>query len=423
MVTEVCNVDGTPAGKHERVVSYGAPRRVYGVRNLGGGLTVATSCADLMHLTQVRASGLDVSYLNALASELPIPGAMQTPYLAVFSVPPGFAITSSGRFPVRLSPSQTTRWAQTGTAPTKVSRALDVAMQHAVGQAKRVAVMGGGGVDSSALFGLVHDMNRNHVQSALFSLCFDGEDSDLPYLDALEAHTGARAHRFTPAESSGRVQDALIMDAQPYLWPTGAWELEAALRAKAWGAEVLLTGAGGDDTFAPWWPNRWWSLPSRKKDRVHAYYTHARRAAAIASRGCLQSAAGIAVREPYVDLELVQTAAGFSAKELEPGGVSRGLLRHLMQRNVPREICHRQSKADFTPALVAGVYDSSAWAYVRELGRGEALRSLGIGAAGILKEWFSKLDAEPTRGELWAKLWPAISVEHFVRQWQAQNPL
>lgn len=417
MVNEVCNLDGTPAERHDRVVPFGAARRVYGVQNKGGGITVASTCSALLALPQVRAAGLDIPYLDALALEHPVPDVIRTPYRAVFSVPAGFAITKSGRFPVRLSALKPQRWGETGAPPERMERALDSVLRQALGRAAKVAVMGGGGVDSTALFTAVHAMS-NKVRSALFSLCFEGADSDLPYLSALEAHTGAQAHRFAPSDSASRVQSALIMDAQPYLWPTGAWELEAAARAKSWGAEILLTGAGGDDTFAAWWPTRWWNLPCGEKDRISMYYTHVRRAAAIASRGCFEVAAGMPVREPFVDIELVRTAAGMSHKELEPGGVSRGLLRHIMRSSAPREICHRQSKADFTPALVSGIYETSVWHYVRELGRGEAMAAEGMQAARMLAAQFPLLHADPSRGELWAKLWPAIAVEHFVRQWR-----
>lgn len=397
------NLDGTLAHADRLRIPFGVPRATYWTRTPQGQMLVAETCTELLALPFVNAHDVDVERLAELAAEAPPRDPSRTAYRGIRRICPSAEVPRAPRG---------------GTALERLGQAHDEAVARAVGGAKRVAVMGAGGLDSSALFATAKACAEG-AEVGLFSLCFDGEDSDLPYLDALERRHETKAHRFAPEQTRARVIEAMTMDAQPYLWPSGAWELEAASRAKAWGAEVLLTGAGGDDVFGPWWQTKGWRGLWPTGNRTAAFYNHPLREASAASRACLEVAVEMPVREPYMDRNLVEVAGSLRGTELEPGGVSRGLLRTLMRSRLPQEICERQSKAAFTSAMIVGIYESAAWTQVRELGRAEALRSRGMAAGARLRERFTMLDSDPTQGALWAELWPAIVVEAFLRRAQA----
>lgn len=401
---------------------WGVPVAVYWWELEPGVVLLSDNLTAFARLPAVRALGLDAVRLGELAREARASDGTRTVYRAVRSLPAGHELRLGAHETRARAMSAPSSLPRVGSALQQLSASIEWAVARAIGGAEKVAVMGGGGVDSSALFAAAQRQVGSR-RASLIALCFDGEDSDLPYLDMLEQSLGVRASRLEPGQTHGLWPEAFIMDAQPYLWPTGAWELCSARQAKMLGAKVFLTGAGGDDVFDPWWPQGRFSRRWSADERVNAFYTHRLRAMSMHSRAQLQFASGISVREPYFDMELVCAAAGMSAAELMLGGQSRGLLRQSMKGAVPDAICERRSKADFTEALIAGVYESPSWPLVRELGRAELLSAHGMTYVRTFRELFRRLDDDPRQGELWAALWPALAVEYFLRHWSAQtNP-
>ena len=137
------------------------------------------------------------------------------------------------------------------TAVAETRSALEHAVERAFAGVKRVAVLTGGGLDSSALLALAVSAARRSGGSAFgVALDFGGEGDDRPHLAALEAHLGCEILRVRPEEAAHRF--ALVhegVDATPLTWPGGAMEIELMARARAHGAERALTGAGADDLF------------------------------------------------------------------------------------------------------------------------------------------------------------------------------
>lgn len=136
-------------------------------------------------------------------------------------------------------------------ARTELRRALERATLHAMGGARRVAVMTGGGVDSAALLALAHRVGRERGVSVFAAtMDFGGAGDDRPYLEQLERHLGCEVVRVRPEDAAA--QTALLrsgVDAAPFTWPGGPLEVETFRRAKQHGAERVLFGVGGDELF------------------------------------------------------------------------------------------------------------------------------------------------------------------------------
>jgi asparagine synthase (glutamine-hydrolysing) len=136
-------------------------------------------------------------------------------------------------------------------APSFLRRALVDAVEVALDGVRRVAVMTGGGLDSSVLLGLATEWATRTGGSAFaVSLDFEGPGDDRPHLAALERHLGCEVVRVKPEEAAPRI--ALLptgADAMPIPFSSMPMEIELCSRARAHGAERVISGAGGDELF------------------------------------------------------------------------------------------------------------------------------------------------------------------------------
>lgn len=134
-------------------------------------------------------------------------------------------------------------------APAELLAGLSGAVDRALEGVSRVAVMTGGGTDSSALLALACDWARRTGKSAFgVSLDFGGRGDDRPHLAVLESHLACEVLRVSPEEAAGRF--ALFtrgVDSSPFTWPGGAMEVELLARARAHGADCVLSGVGADE--------------------------------------------------------------------------------------------------------------------------------------------------------------------------------
>jgi asparagine synthetase B (glutamine-hydrolysing) len=136
-------------------------------------------------------------------------------------------------------------------APAFLRRALDAAVDAALVGVRRIAVMTGGGLDSSVLLGLTMRWAERTGGSAFaVSLDFEGPGDDRPHLLAMERHLKCDVLRVTPEDCAGHIAMlAKGADGVPAYSPTMALEVEMLVRASANGAERVLSGAGGDELF------------------------------------------------------------------------------------------------------------------------------------------------------------------------------
>lgn len=132
-----------------------------------------------------------------------------------------------------------------------VRAAVEDAVRTSIGGARRVAVLTGGGVDSSTLLAIAVAHARK-VGGCAFGVALDfgGPGDDRPHLAALEAHLGCEIIRVRPEQAAHRVSAIFTgVDASPLAWPGAAMEIEMLAQARAHGAELALMGVGADALF------------------------------------------------------------------------------------------------------------------------------------------------------------------------------
>jgi asparagine synthetase B (glutamine-hydrolysing) len=153
-------------------------------------------------------------------------------------------VTSPPREPRDTSPNLS-------EAPAFLRRALVDAVDAALAGARRVAVMTGGGIDSSILLGLATRWAARTGASAFaISLDFEGPGDDRPHLQALERALRCEVVRIRPEDAAKRIGLlASGADAVPMCHPMMPMLVEMFDRARADGAERVLCGAGADELF------------------------------------------------------------------------------------------------------------------------------------------------------------------------------
>jgi asparagine synthase (glutamine-hydrolysing) len=129
----------------------------------------------------------------------------------------------------------------------ELRRRLIASVKRASGD-RRVAVMLSGGLDSSSvLAALLASRGANSEEIVEVTLDFEAPGSDQPHVRAIEKHYGITVSRVRPAEAPTR--ETLILDAAPSRHHGDPWVVACARRAHELGAELLLTGTGGDQFF------------------------------------------------------------------------------------------------------------------------------------------------------------------------------
>ncbi len=124
------------------------------------------------------------------------------------------------------------------------------AVARALQGRRHVAVMVSGGLDSSCVLANTVAIARNtglSVDAVSMSVAARGDDR--PYLSSLCGALGIVPHVIQPRDAADTALAALTADGAPQIWPTSAWELKLMQMARDRGAEVVLTGTGGDHVF------------------------------------------------------------------------------------------------------------------------------------------------------------------------------
>ncbi|MBX3233250.1 MAG: asparagine synthase [Labilithrix sp.] len=136
------------------------------------------------------------------------------------------------------------------SAARALRQSLEAAVQASMGDARRVAVSTGGGLDSGVLLALaVHVARRAKKEVVAVALDFGGAGDDRPYLADLERELSCEVVRVPPERGADHVALLDGVDAAPFYCPTGPMEAAVMEHARAAGAERVLTGAGGDQLF------------------------------------------------------------------------------------------------------------------------------------------------------------------------------
>ncbi|MBX3190012.1 MAG: hypothetical protein KF819_23505 [Labilithrix sp.] len=229
-------------------------RPLYYARTADDGWIACSQMAPL-----VRAAGSrfrpDPDRLASLAAGLADPRDDATAFAGVSRVPPCAAVRLVGS---RALVHRRPREARTLLDPpveelaAELWRRVEGAVRRATEGASRVAVMVGGGVDSSSLLAAAVAVARGASTREVHALAldFDAIGTDRPYLAALAAALGIVPVRLAPRDAGPYFTDSLVLDAQPYTLGIGPLERLVFGRARDLGAEVLLSGYMADEILA-----------------------------------------------------------------------------------------------------------------------------------------------------------------------------
>jgi asparagine synthase (glutamine-hydrolysing) len=200
------------------------------------------SSMSLAELVQHTGAELDATTLAPrVLNDVPL-DASQTPY-------EGITCRERHRDETPASSSQRPRTVQ--DAPAFLARELRESVARALTGVRRVAVMTGGGLDSGGLLALAVEWAARTPGASAFAVAldFDASGDDRPHLRALEAHLQCDVLRVRPEEAAARLSLVRGVDAATFGAATAPMEVELMARARAYGAECVLCGAGGDDLF------------------------------------------------------------------------------------------------------------------------------------------------------------------------------
>lgn len=138
---------------------------------------------------------------------------------------------------------------------------------------------------------------------------------------------------------------------------------------------------------------------------------------AAETRGQMEAATRLMRIDPLLDDEVVATVAGFPQRALLFGNRYRGLFRHAMRQRLPERLRLRPDKGRFEPAI-AEVIRHSDLKRLRSLATMRMCGELNLVDPAKYYRHFEDVLAARVDNRAWPPLWPALTVEAFVRgQW------
>lgn len=203
------------------------------------------------HITPLLRGGetLDLDRIAAIAGHANRYNECRTAYAAVQVVPPMHKVVLSRRGVASsrvAAPTVDVEDAALDDLAAELRRLLLGAVKRAIGE-RRVALMLSGGLDSSCVLAAILETRGARATDVQLTLDFDARHSDRPFIRALEAHYGISVIRVSP--SAAPTDDAFILDSIPSRHPTDPLDFAAARMARERGAELLVSGVGGDQLF------------------------------------------------------------------------------------------------------------------------------------------------------------------------------
>jgi asparagine synthase (glutamine-hydrolysing) len=264
-----------------------------------------------------RGRALEPDHLGRRISAAFDANDVESGFVGVRRLRPGQSLRVDEKGRLRLSgpelPAADERAPSSTTAAAAELRREILAAVERAAAGRRVAVAVSGGLDSSALLAACVELVRDgRIPSVVaVNLGFEGEGDDRPHLRALLRHLGVEAAHVAPEDAGPSLRELLVVDATPTLYPGTALEVAMLRRARALGADVLLTGLGGDEILGGF---------------VAEYASHARRAGVL--RAALRASRAV-VPWPSSRRERVR-------------GVLGGFLRPYLPRALLRARARRQ---------------------------------------------------------------------------------
>jgi asparagine synthetase B (glutamine-hydrolysing) len=219
------------------------------------GAWVACSRVEPILAVLGRRPAIDADRVAAHVAGLAHPDVEATSFAGVRRVAPCTAVElTPGRTRVAPRPSveRSPLDAPVAEVAEELWRRFAASVARAIGGARSVAVMVGGGVDSSGLLAAAVAWARGASarEVSALALDFDAECSDRPYLRDLARHLDIVPVRLPPRDAGPWFGESFVLDAQPYILGIGPMEQLVFRRARALGADVLLSGYLADEILA-----------------------------------------------------------------------------------------------------------------------------------------------------------------------------
>jgi hypothetical protein len=140
------------------------------------------------------------------------------------------------------------------------------------------------------------------------------------------------------------------------------------------------------------------------------------------TRGQMEAASGLMRIDPLLDDELVSLVASFPQECLLQGDRQRGLQRLALQQVLPESVRMRPTKARFEPAIASMVRVSDLQR-LRELANMRTLHEMGLVEPRGYQQHFETVLRAGALSTSWLAVWPALSIEAFVRACRARGPM
>ena len=221
-------------------------------------------CSELAPLKGfLKSPELNLEHLAELAAWRPGGDLGATPFRGLRRVAPCETLrvgTDGIRSSVTVPTAGTSyRQAAARDLASELRFRLERAVETAIGGAERVAVLAGGGLDSSGVLAmaLAHCRGARKRELLLLSEVWASPGEDGPYLDTLERALGIKAVRLPARQAGPWFRTSLCTDAQPQPFGSACLEMLLWDAARERGAEVTLAGYAGDEicggivSFAP----------------------------------------------------------------------------------------------------------------------------------------------------------------------------
>jgi len=207
------------------------------------------ACSRLAPVAELAGASLDPVAVRELVftGVLP-PGA--TPYVGVRRLRAGelLEITPDGALARPMAPPDPREIdGDEATLAGALWEELTAAVRRATSGASRVAVLVSGGLDSSAVLAAAMHVAPERVFAV--HVAIDGPNDDRPHAEALFAALGAEVVRVDAADLARHALPSMSIDGAPYVLSSGPLDVGLLARAREEGADVALSGVGGDELF------------------------------------------------------------------------------------------------------------------------------------------------------------------------------
>ncbi|WP_394848336.1 asparagine synthase C-terminal domain-containing protein [Pendulispora brunnea] len=136
-------------------------------------------------------------------------------------------------------------------AASELRRRLTAVVARRAEGKRCIAIFAGGGVDSSTLLAtsLAWSRGANGAEIKAIALDFAGPGDDRPYMRDLERALGIVPIRVSPSQAGRFMRPMMALDGAPCPWPNVCDQGLMLDAAAAQGADVVWSGAGGDDLY------------------------------------------------------------------------------------------------------------------------------------------------------------------------------